>query len=99
MNTAIWQRRVHTGAFLLSICCVLAFLAFAFVPGKTGPIFSLHPLMINLWLAVFNFFLGVIGFSEVTNGKRFAMSIATLLITLLLSVLLLYILAVGKLLS
>ena len=86
MNVAVWQKRVNTGAFFLSIGCVGVFLDFAFITGKTGPIFSLHPFMINLWLAVFTFFLGVIGFSGVTNGKRFAMSIVTLFISFLLTI-------------
>lgn len=97
MNAAVWQKRLNTGAFLLSICCVGGFLTF--VSGKTEPIFSVHPLMLNLWVTIFSFFLGVLGFSGVTNGKRFLMSIATLLISFLLSVLLLYTLVVGKLLS
>ena len=99
MNTAAWQKRVNTGAFLLSICCLMAFLAFPFLPWEIEPNFSLHPLMINLWATILAFFLGVIGFSGVTNGKRFLMSIASLLISFLLSVLFLYILVVGKLLS
>lgn len=99
MNTAVWKKRVNTGAFILSICCVGAFLVFPFVSEKREFIFHLHPLMLNLWLSVFTFFLGLIGFSGVTNGKRFVMSIATLLITLILSVLLVYILVVGGLLS
>ncbi len=97
MNVAVWQKRVNTGAFFLSIGCVGVFLTF--VPGKTESIFSIHPLMLNFWVTIFSFFLGVIGFSGVTNGKRFLMSIATLLISFLLSVLLLFILVVGKLLS
>ena len=97
MKAAVWQKRVNTGAFLLSICSVGGFLTF--VSGKNEPIFSIHPLMLNFGVTIFSFFLGVIGFSGVTNGKRFLMSIATLLISFLLSVLLLFILVVGKLLS
>ena len=99
MKIAVWQKGINTGAFLLSICCVAAFLVLFFISEKTGLIFHLHPLMLNLWMAVFTFFLGMIGFSGATNGKRLIMSIMTLLITIILSVLLLFIVVVGKLLS
>ena len=99
MKVAIWQKGINTGAFILSICCVMLFLVLGFRTGETGLIFHLHPLMLNLWLAVFTFFLGMIGFSGATNGKRLIMSIMTLLITIILSVLLLFIVVVGKLLS
>ena len=98
MNAAVWQKGVNTVAFLLAICCVAAFLVFGFIPGEGGLVFHLHPLVLNLWLAVFTFFLGMIGFSGVRNGKRFLMSMVTLLITFILSVLLLFILGVGELL-
>ena len=98
MNAAVWQKRVNTVAFLLAICCVAAILVFGFIPREGEFTFHIHPLMLNLWLAVFTFFLGMIGFSGVRNGKRFLMSIVTLLITFTLSVLLLFILGVGELL-
>lgn len=99
MNVAIWQKRINTGAFILSVCCVGLFLVLAFVPRKMELVFHLHPLIITLWLAVLTFFFGLIGFSGVTNGKRFVMSIVTVLITFILSALLLFILAVGEIMS
>ena len=99
MKVAVWQKGINTGAFILSICCVAAFLVLVFISKKTGLIFHLHPLTLNLWLAVFTFFLGMIGFSGATNGKRLIMSIMTLLITFILSILLLFIVGVGNLLS
>ena len=99
MNAAVWQKRVNTVAFLLAICCVAVFLVFGFIQGEGRLVFHFHPLVLNLWLAVFTFFLGMIGFSGVRNGKRFLMGIITLLTTFTLSVALLFILMVGKLLS
>ena len=99
MKVAIWQKGINTGAFILTICCVMLFLVLGFRKGEMGLIFHLHPLMLNLWLAVFAFFLGMIGFSGATNGKRLIMSIMTLLITIILSILLLFIVGLGKLLS
>ncbi len=99
MKVAIWQKGINTGAFILTICCVMLFLVLGFRTGEMGLIFHFHPLMLNLWLTVFTFFLGMIGFSGATNGKRLIMSIMTLLITFILSILLLFIVVVGKLLS
>lgn len=99
MNAAVWQKSVNTGAFILSIFCIVPFVIFSFIPGETELIFRFHPLKINLCLVIFTFFLGVAGFSGAANGKRYVMSIATLLITSLLSVLLLFILGAGGLLS
>ncbi len=99
MNAAVWQKSVNTGAFVLSIFCIVLFVVFSFIPGETELIFRFHPLKVNLCLVVFTFFFGVIGFSGAANGKRYVMSIATLVITLLLFVLHLFILGVGRLLS
>lgn len=96
MSMAVWQKRVNTGAFLLALCCVAVFFIFGFIADGGGFSFPVHPMMLNLWMTVFVFFLGMIGFSGAVNGKRFLMSIVTLLITFFLSILLLFILVIGS---
>ena len=65
----------------------------------TYNIAGIHPLTIVLSITLITFVLGVLGLKDVNNWKALARSIVTICLTISFSVLLLFIIIMGNLLS
>ena len=90
MNINVWS-------FIVSLFCIPLLLIATFYVNVT--ILGIHPLNIVLTITIITFVLGVIGLKDVNNWKALARSIVTICLTISFSVLLLYIIIMGNLLS
>ena len=77
-------------------CIPLFFIATFYVNDL---IIGIHPLTIVLSITLITFVLGVVGLKDVNNWKALARSIVTICLTISFSVLLLFIIITGNLLS
>ncbi|MET3683452.1 hypothetical protein ABID56_001547 [Alkalibacillus flavidus] len=93
------QEKVNVWSFILSVSCLLLYLAVAFSGWFSKSVFGVHPLAIVLCLTLFTFWFGLLGFSGVRNWKAMVRSVSTLAITLGLSAFLIYVLLFGSLLD
>ena len=90
MNINVWS-------FIVSLFCILLLFIATFYVNVT--IFGIHPLNIILTITIITFVLGLIGLKDVNNWKALARSVVTICLTISFSVLLLYIIIMGNLLS
>lgn len=92
-------KKINSWAFIFSIICILLFI----LDRSWGPIVSsilgVHSLNLLLYFTIIIFFLGLIGFAGVEDGKVMARSIATVVLTLGLSVFLTVVIFFGMLFS
>ncbi|QAT40941.1 hypothetical protein EQM05_12090 [Clostridium sp. JN-9] len=88
--------KINLWAFIFSFICVALF----FISVSSPDIINLlhvHPLNIVLCISFITFIFGLIGFSASTSWILLLRSILTTVITLCLSLFILYILVVGNL--
>ncbi|CAM5222838.1 hypothetical protein UACE39S_06318 [Ureibacillus acetophenoni] len=92
-------KKINSWAFIFSIICIFLFM----FDNSWGPIVSsilgVHSLNLLLYFTIIIFFLGLIGFAGVEDGKVMARSIATVVLTLGLSVFLTVVIFFGMLFS
>ncbi|WP_223703465.1 hypothetical protein [Sutcliffiella deserti] len=94
-------QRMNLYSFIASFVCLGLFFLFSFTEMLNSVENSLkvHPLSIILALTIISFFLGVIGLSGMKESKTGVRSFTTLVLTSGLSILLIFIIGVGKLLG
>lgn len=92
------MKKVNFWSFISSLVCLVLFLLYFLLPAGFL-FFYVHPLTVLLYITLIVFFLGVWGLSGVHDWKGMIRSLATLIITLGLSMFLLFILFFGSLLS
>ena len=89
-------------SFILSLLCIPVFL-FAATSAKFLSFFTktigAHPLNIVLGITLIAFILGVVGLKDVREWKAMARSIFTITFTIGLSVVLIFIIFIGRLLG
>lgn len=94
-------QKLNVYAFIASLLCVGLFLLTSFT--STGDfvksLVKVHPLDLVLVLSIVSFLLGLFGFSGARDWKSFVRSLVTVLITLGLSVVLIFIIGIGHLLG
>ncbi|PFR04416.1 hypothetical protein COK31_11130 [Bacillus cereus] len=94
---------INLWSFICSLICIGLFRLYFEIPSGIFKFFTdslhIHPLFILLVLTIGTFFAGINGFSKMNNWVAMLRSIATVLITLLLSVFLTLTLIVGYALS
>ncbi|MDA2267088.1 hypothetical protein PDN28_14390 [Bacillus cereus] len=94
---------INLWSFICSLICIGLFRLNFEIPSGIFKFFTdslhIHPLFILLVLTIGTFFAGINGFSKMNNWVAMLRSIATVLITLLLSVFLTLTLIVGYALS
>ncbi|MBS9803037.1 hypothetical protein [Bacillus cereus] len=97
------KHNINLWSFICSLVCVGLFRLYFEIPLELFKFFTdslhIHPLFILLVLAIGTFFAGIIGFSKMNNWIAMLRSVATVLLTLLLSVFLTLTLIVGYALS
>ncbi|MFC5734004.1 hypothetical protein [Cytobacillus gottheilii] len=86
-------KQINIWAFILSICFVFLFIM---MPG-TESIFGLHPLYLLFFITIFTFILSLIGFLGIQNWKGAVRSIVSVVLTLGLAAILIFILFIGSL--
>lgn len=92
--------KINSGSFIASIGCVVLFLVAASSKGFgnfTIAISGLHPLFIVLILSFVTFLLGVIGFGGIHNWISMLRSLITVVLTMALAGVIIYILIVANL--
>ncbi|KAB2394912.1 MULTISPECIES: hypothetical protein [Bacillus cereus group] len=97
------KHNINLWSFICSLICIGLFRLYFEIPSEIFKFFTdslhIHPLFILLVLTIGTFFAGIKGFSKVNNWIVMLRSIATVLLTLSLSVFLTLILIVGYALS
>ncbi|WIG40345.1 hypothetical protein [Bacillus toyonensis] len=97
------KHKINLWSFIFSLICVGLFRLYFEIPHELFKFFTdslhIHPLFILLVLTIGTFFAGIKGFSKINNWVTMLRSIATVLLTLLLSVFLTLTLIVGYALS
>ncbi|QAS54841.1 hypothetical protein [Halobacillus litoralis] len=93
------QEKINFWSFIFSIICVVLFLTVSFSGWFTNSIFGIHPLTIVLFVTLFTFLFGMLGFSGVRSCKGMARSVSTVVVTLILSAYLGFALLFGSLLN
>ncbi|MCR6784038.1 hypothetical protein [Bacillus thuringiensis] len=97
------KHNINLWSFICSLICIGLFRLYFEIPSGIFKFFTdslhIHPLFILLVLTIGTFFAGINGFSKMNNWVAMLRSIATVLITLLLSVFLTLTLIVGYTLS
>ncbi|PFF41478.1 hypothetical protein [Bacillus cereus] len=97
------KHNINLWSFICSLICISLFRLYFEIPSGIFKFFTdslhIHPLFILLVLTIGTFFAGINGFSKMNNWVAMLRSIATVLITLLLSVFLTLTLIVGYALS
>ena len=97
------KHNINLWAFICSLICVGLFRLYFEIPLELFKFFTdslhIHPLFILLVLVIGTFSACIIGFSKVNNWIEMLRSVATVLLTLVLSVFLTLILIVGYALS
>ncbi|HDR6956438.1 MULTISPECIES: hypothetical protein [Bacillus] len=97
------KHNINLWSFICSLICIGLFRLYFEIPSGIFKFFTdslhIHPLFILLVLTIGTFFAGINGFSKMNNWVAMLRSIATVLITLLLSVFLTLTLIVGYALS
>lgn len=93
------MKKTNMASFLLSIVCVLLFFILSFSRPMDFFIMGIHPLQLVLFLTLLALILGVFGFRDVQGWKEMARSIITVFLSLALSVILVFVLFIGGLLS
>ncbi len=79
--------KINLWSFILSFVCIALFFTTTWL--------NMHPLTIVLGIAIINCVLGFIGLSEATNWKKLLRGFSTIIITLGLSGLIIFILFMG----
>ncbi|CUB41022.1 hypothetical protein [Bacillus cereus] len=97
------KHNINLWSFICSLICIGLFRLYFEIPSEIFKFFTdslhIHPLFILLVLTIGTFFAGIKGFSKVNNWIVMLRSIATVLLTLSLSVFLTLTLIVGYALS
>ncbi|MDY0952081.1 hypothetical protein SOM37_24900 [Bacillus thuringiensis] len=97
------KHNINLWSFICSLICIGLFRLYFEIPSGIFKFFTdslhIHPLFILLVLTIGTFIAGINGFSKMNNWVAMLRSIATVLITLLLSVFLTLTLIVGYALS
>lgn len=96
------KHTINLWSFIFSFICIGLFLLYLETPKLNESVINVvhfHPLFFILVLAIGTFFAGIIGLSKINNWIAMLRSIATILLTFLLSVFLTFILIVGSALS
>ena len=97
------KHNINLWTFICSLICIGLFRLYFEIPSEIFKFFTdslhIHPLFILLVLTIATFFAGINGFSKMNNWVAMLRSIATVLLTLLLSVFLTLTLIVGYALS
>ncbi|WP_035668603.1 hypothetical protein [Halalkalibacter akibai] len=92
------KKKINIWAFICSIICIVLF----FLVSLSGPIdysiLGTHPLNLVLYITLIIFFFGVLGFSGIEGWRGMARSVATIILTLGLSVFLTFVIFFGNLL-
>ncbi|WP_017414944.1 hypothetical protein [Clostridium tunisiense] len=94
--------KINLWSFIFSFVCIaLFFIAISSqsIIDFTTTWLNMHPLTIVLGIAIVNCVLGFIGLSEATNWKKLLRGFSTIIITLGLSGLIIFILFMGFMLS
>ena len=92
--------KLNLFSFILSLICLASFFLVILSRNVSNFIFNLlqlHPLYIVILLCIITLILGLIGFSEATNGMSLLMGILTVMITIILLGVVIYILVLGNL--
>ncbi|MGE7090351.1 hypothetical protein ACQKII_02605 [Lysinibacillus sp. NPDC048646] len=91
--------KINKWSFFSALICILLYFIVPSISGGDHAILGLHPFTIVLCITSVTFFFGLLGFSGVTDRQGMLRSVTTIIITLGLSVFLMFILLVGKLLE
>lgn len=94
--------KINLWSFILSFVCVALFLvaiSSQAIIDFTTTWLNIHPLNIVLGICIVNCVLGFIGLAEATNWKKLLRGFSTIIITLGLSGLIIFILFMGFMLS
>lgn len=93
--------KVNVGSFIGALLCIPLFLFTIFTPAifKLFQMTGTHPLHIVFGVTLIVFFLGLIGLKDVSEWKSMTRSMASLILTGLLMVVISFIVIVGSLLN
>ena len=83
--------KINFWSFILSVFCIFLLYLTQFSARIQNSIFGIHPLKILLCITLINLLLGLMGVAGVQDRKSILRSIATLIITIGLTVLLVYV--------
>ncbi|MFC7747525.1 hypothetical protein [Lentibacillus kimchii] len=93
------QEKLNLWTFVSSIICIILFLLVSFSGWFGTSVMGVHPLAPILIITLLTFLFSVFGLSGIKDLKGLARGTSTILLTISLSVLLSYILLIGKLFS
>jgi hypothetical protein len=97
------KHNINLWSFICSLICIGLFRLYFEIPSEIFKFFTdslhIHPLFFLLVLTIGTFFAGIKGFSKMNNWIAMLRSVATVLLTLSLSVFLTLTLIVGYALS
>ena len=88
---------LNVSSFIISVVCIPLFFISTFYMNEQ--IFGIHPLTILLSITFVTLVLGVLGLKDVNNWKAMVRSIVTICFTISFSVLFIFIIVAGHLLS
>ncbi|WP_404451504.1 hypothetical protein LG329_14380 [Virgibacillus necropolis] len=92
--------KINMGSFIASIGCIVLFLIVASSDKLTNfltTISGFHPLYIILIISLITFLFGVVGFGGMHNWISMLRSLMTVLLTLALAAIIIYILIIANL--
>lgn len=93
------MKKINIWSFIFSIICILLFFIVSFSGSIDYSIMGTHPLNLVLYITLITFVLGVLGFSGIQNWVGMARSVTTIILTLGLSVVIIFVIFIGNLLS
>ncbi|GAB3056361.1 hypothetical protein GCM10027286_20000 [Virgibacillus ainsalahensis] len=93
------KRKINIWSFILSIICILLFVIVSFSRLIEFSVLGTHPLNLVLYITLITLVLGVFGFSGIQDWQGMARSVTTVIITLGLSSLLVFVIFFGSFLS
>ncbi|WP_335872825.1 hypothetical protein [Bacillus sp. 2205SS5-2] len=93
--------KLNTYSFILSLLCLAMFffLSFPSMFHYSEKTLNFHPLYLILGLIFFSFFLGLLGFAGVKDGKSLVRSITTMIISIVLASFLVWVIGIGHFIS
>ncbi|WP_318616610.1 hypothetical protein [Sporosarcina sp. YIM B06819] len=92
------KNNLNVWSFIFSLCCIPAF----FMATSSASFYEMtgiHPLDIVLGMSVSTLFLGLIGLKDVREWKAMARSVFTIIFTAGFSLVLTFIIFIGRMLS
>lgn len=93
------KKSINVWAFIFSVICIFLLFTVSFSEVISRSILGIHPLTIVLSITLITLMFGVIGFSGIQDWKGMIRSVATIIITLVLSAFISIVLLFGSLLS